>query len=75
MLSYAKSLSLNQTQKVVLTFKYILVFLLFFVLCFATINYGYITPFAFGLYFALLFLNFNVYVLSALYLLAYSLST
>lgn len=54
--------------------KYFCVFLCFIVTSFASVNYGTLTPFAFGLYFALLMFKFNPYALSGLYLFASSLA-
>ena len=59
----------NKQSKAYLIIKYLLFFALFYVLNKANINY-YITPFYFGIFFALIWCNQNVLILSPLYIVA-----
>lgn len=54
--------------------KYLLVALLFFISNKASVNRGYLTPFCFGLFYALIFKFNNMWVHSLIYVLAYMLS-
>ena len=54
--------------------KYAVVFIVFIVTSFASVNMGSVAGFAFGIYFALLVFGFNMLTTSALYVLGYSLA-
>lgn len=59
----------NKQSKVYLIIKYLLFFALFYVLNKANINY-YISPFYFGIFFALIWCNQNILILSPMYIVA-----
>ena len=54
--------------------KYLVLLLVFYVCNKATINMGYLAPFCFGIYYALIFKEKNVWGVSATYVVAYLLS-